>query len=76
MVCLCRVEGGVAVNKVSYAAIMRVITQHFSPKYGKGEEYCVTILKMAALLETWINVLLEVFEVLIQSSGLKSFPTN
>ena len=36
MVCLGRVEGGVAVNKVSYAAIMRVITQHFSPKYGKG----------------------------------------
>ena len=35
----------------------------------------MTILKMAALLETWINVLLEVFEVLIQSSGLKSFPT-
>lgn len=36
----------------------------------------MTILKMAALLGTWINVLLEVFEVLIQSSGLKSFPTN
>ena len=25
------------------------------------EEYCVMILKMAALLETWINVLLVVF---------------
>ena len=73
MVCLCRVEGGVAVNKVSYAAIMRVITQHFSPNNGKGvlpEDarkrlrrgvLRVTILKMAALLETWINVLLEVF---------------
>lgn len=36
VVCLCRVEGGVVVNKVSYAAIMRVITQRFSPKYGKG----------------------------------------
>jgi len=36
VVCLCRVEGGVTVNKVSYAAIMQVITQHFSPKYGKG----------------------------------------
>lgn len=35
MVCICRVEGGVGVNKVSYAAIMQVITQHFSPKYGK-----------------------------------------
>ena len=47
-----------------------------SVAWQRGEEYCVTILKMAALLETWINVLLEVFEVLIQSSGLKSFPTN
>lgn len=72
MVCLCRVEGGVAVNKVSYTQPLYESSHNTSLRNRErkcymtqekdcGEEYCVTILKMAALLETWINVLFEVF---------------
>ena len=73
MVCLCRVEGGVAVNKVSYTQPLCESSHNTSLRNMErkccmmtqekdcGEEYCVTILKMAALLETWINVLFEVF---------------